>query len=88
MNRLPVSIIALTLSSASSWAVAQVDIYQSDAYSVEEMCAREAQQSAEGDYSQAYEQCIDKNQDNELYQPQDDQPDAEHEATSDHHQEI
>lgn len=86
MNRLPVSIVALTLSSASSWVVAQVDIYQSDAYSVEEMCAREAQQNADVDYSQAYEQCINKNQDNERYQSQDDSPDAEHEATSEHPQ--
>ncbi|WP_024461079.1 hypothetical protein [Marinimicrobium sp. LS-A18] len=86
MNRLPVSIVALTLSSASSWVVAQVDIYQSDAYSVEEMCAREAQQSADVDYSQAYEQCINKNQDNERYQSKDDKPDAEHETTSEHPQ--
>ncbi|WP_286804838.1 MULTISPECIES: hypothetical protein [unclassified Marinimicrobium] len=88
MNRLHLSIFALTLSSASSLVVAQVDIYQSDAYSVEEMCAREAQQSVETDYSQAYEQCIDKNQDNELYQSRDGNPSAEQETTSEHHQET
>ncbi|ROQ21086.1 hypothetical protein EDC38_1707 [Marinimicrobium koreense] len=88
MNRLHLSIFTLTLISASSLVVAQVDIYQSDAYSVEEMCAREAQQSVETDYSQAYEQCIDKNQDNELYQSRDGNPSAEQETTPEHHQET
>lgn len=46
---------------------AQVDIYQSDAYSVEEMCAREAEQTDTSDYSSAYENCIKKNQKNPMY---------------------
>lgn len=45
----------------------QIDIYQSDAYSLEEMCAREAEQS-ETDYSNAYESCIANNSDNPMYQ--------------------
>lgn len=45
----------------------QIDIYQSDAYSLEEMCAREAEQTP-ADYTGAYESCIEKNQDNPMYQ--------------------
>lgn len=45
---------------------AQIDIYQSDAYSLEEMCAREAEQTP-ADYTGAYESCIEKNQDNPMY---------------------
>lgn len=51
----------------STVAVAQIDIYQSDAYSVEEMCAREAAQNNSIDYSSAYENCIKKNQNNPRY---------------------
>ena len=46
----------------------QIDIYQSDAYSVEEMCAREAEQTP-ADYTGAYDSCIEKNQDKPMYQP-------------------
>lgn len=56
--------IFVFLSAASA---AQVDIYQSDAYSVEEMCAREAEQNDSIDYSSAYENCIKKNQNNPRY---------------------
>ena len=55
----------LALSAAS---LAQIDIYQSDAYSVEEMCARQAEQSDNTDYSNAYENCLQKNQNNPMYQ--------------------
>ncbi|WP_027329306.1 hypothetical protein [Marinimicrobium agarilyticum] len=58
------SFLFLILSTSS---FAQVDIYQSDAYSVEEMCAREAEQNDAADYSSAYENCIKKNQDNPMY---------------------
>lgn len=51
----------------STVAVAQIDIYQSDAYSVEEMCAREAAQNNSIDYGSAYENCIKKNQNNPRY---------------------
>jgi len=51
---------ALTISTAS---VAQIDIYQSDAYSVEEMCAREAEQNTSQEYTHAYESCLKKNRD-------------------------
>lgn len=57
--------IGLTLSTA---ALAQVDIYQSDAYSVEEMCAREAAQTEATDYGSAYERCIEKNRSKPMYQ--------------------
>ncbi len=46
----------------------QIDIYQSDAYSLEEMCAREAAQNTTTDYNSAYESCIAKNHDNPMYQ--------------------
>lgn len=46
----------------------QIDIYQSDAYSLEEMCAREAEQNTTMDYNSAYESCIAKNRDNPMYQ--------------------
>jgi hypothetical protein len=46
----------------------QIDIYQSDAYSLEEMCAREAAQNTTMDYNSAYESCIAKNRDNPMYQ--------------------
>lgn len=49
---------------------AQIDIYQSDAYSLEEMCAREAEQTP-ADYTGAYESCIEKNQDNPMYKTDD-----------------
>lgn len=57
------------MSVCGPQALAQVDIYQSDAYSVEEMCAREAEQATETDYSTAYDQCIEKNQNNAMYRP-------------------
>lgn len=47
---------------------AQVDIYQSDAYSVEEMCAREAEQNAEFDYTEAYDSCLANNRERPMYQ--------------------
>ncbi len=52
--------------AACSTAFAQIDIYQSDAYSLEEMCAREAEQNL-ADYANAYDACIEKNRDNPLY---------------------
>lgn len=64
-------------------AVAQVDIYQSDAYSVEEMCAREAEQNATPDYSTAYDQCLEKNRDNPMYRPGSENDLTESEPTPD-----
>ena len=58
-------VFSLTLHTVS---FAQIDIYQSDAYSVEEMCAREAEQSTEMDYTEAYEYCIQKNSERPMYQ--------------------
>lgn len=55
---------ALAISTIS---YGQIDIFQSDAYSVEEMCAREAEQNPV-DYTEAYDACIDKNRDNPMYQ--------------------
>lgn len=69
-----ICVIGLAFSTCTV-CVAQVDIYQSDAYSVEEMCAQEAKQSSAEDYSAAYEICIEKNSDNSLYQPDQNQPD-------------
>lgn len=56
--------------SLATWTVCfgQIDIYQSDAYSVEEMCAREAEQSTEMNYTEAYESCISKNSEKPMYQ--------------------
>lgn len=51
---------------ATTACFAQIDIYQSDAYSLEEMCAREAEQNL-ADYANAYDSCIEKNRDNPLY---------------------
>jgi hypothetical protein len=47
----------------------QIDIYQSDAYSVEEMCAREAEQEQDTlmNYPDAYEACIGRNRENPMY---------------------
>lgn len=53
--------------ATSTVCFGQIDIYQSDAYSLEEMCAREAEQTP-ADYTGAYESCIEKNQDNPMYQ--------------------
>lgn len=53
--------------AAGTVCFAQIDIYQSDAYSLEEMCAREAEQTPV-DYTGAYESCIEKNKDNPMYQ--------------------
>ncbi len=63
---------------------AQVDIFQSDAYSVEEMCAREAEQETERGYTDYYEYCIEQNRARPMYQsrheaahsPPRDQPDT------------
>lgn len=44
----------------------QIDIFQSDAYSVEEMCAREAEQNT--NYTEAYESCISQNSAKPMYQ--------------------
>ena len=46
---------------------AQIDIYQSDAYSVEEMCARQAEQNTEMDYANAYQLCISENHNKPMY---------------------
>ncbi len=67
MKALPFSRCCLCLA-LSTPCLAQVDIYQSDAYSVEEMCAREAQQAEATDYSNAYENCIEKNRNKPKYQ--------------------
>lgn len=74
MKALSACVFGLTFS-ACTVCVAQVDIYQSDAYSVEEMCAREAEQSDSEDYGSAYESCIEKNRDNSMYRPDQDNPD-------------
>ncbi len=68
MNRLLSHTLTLLLGIISTCATAQVDIYQSDAYSVEEMCAREAEQHTTSDYGNAYERCLDKNRDKPMYQ--------------------
>ena len=54
----------------ASVCAAQVDIYQSSAYSLEEMCAREAEQSSIADYYAAYQSCITQNRDREMYSPE------------------
>lgn len=61
--------------TACTVCFAQVDIYQSDAYSVEEMCAQEAEQSNAEYYSDAYEICIEKNRNNKMYQTEQNEPD-------------
>ncbi len=68
MKMLSSYVIGLAFSTCTV-CVAQVDIYQSDAYSVEEMCAQEAEQSNAKNYSDAYETCIEKNRDKKMYQP-------------------
>lgn len=67
MKALSISTYCLCLAFSAP-CLAQVDIYQSDAYSVEEMCAREAEQAKAADYSSAYESCIEKNSNNSMYQ--------------------
>ncbi|WP_347331760.1 hypothetical protein [Marinimicrobium locisalis] len=67
MKALSFSAYCLCLA-LSAPCLAQVDIYQSDAYSVEEMCAREAEQAKATDYSSAYENCIEKNSNKPMYQ--------------------
>ncbi len=66
MKILPYCIVG-SLFMASTACFGQIDIFQSDAYSVEEMCAREAEQDPV-DYADAYDVCIEKNQDNPMYQ--------------------
>lgn len=66
MKILPFCIAGFSLAF-STVCFGQIDIFQSDAYSVEEMCAREAEQNPE-DYAGAYETCIDKNRENPMYQ--------------------
>ncbi len=53
-------LVAALLAALCPPSLAQIDIYQSDAYSAEEVCAREAEQDTTSDYSQAYEQCLEK----------------------------
>lgn len=60
--------VAAIVFGVGSVSIAQVDIYQSDAYSVEEMCAREAEQNESADYSEAYDSCIENNRDKPMYQ--------------------
>ena len=74
---------------ANTACFAQNDIYQSNAYSVEEMCAQEAKQYSDKDYSGTYETCIDQNQERPLYQTDrinldPPQPDLNTELTSEH----
>lgn len=71
--------------SACTVCVAQVDIYQSDAYSVEEMCAREAEQRDSEDYGSAYENCIENNRDNSMYRS--DQDNLDHRDHGEEHSE-
>lgn len=66
MKILPGCIFGFSLA-ISTVCFGQIDIFQSDAYSVEEMCAREAEQDPV-DYAEAYDSCIDKNRDNPMYQ--------------------
>ena len=75
MKRLFTFVVVLSFMVCTS-CFAQIDIYQSDAYSVEEMCAREAEQSTALDYSEAYDACITKNGDNPIYQSGQDSADV------------
>ncbi|MGD8176007.1 hypothetical protein [Marinimicrobium sp. ARAG 43.8] len=43
--------------------LAQIDIYQSDAYSAEEVCARDAEQASTNDYNESYETCLNRQRD-------------------------
>lgn len=61
MKRLLLQAPTLLLGILGTVALAQEDIYQNDAYSVEEMCAQEAEQNDSSDYSQAYDECLSKN---------------------------
>lgn len=63
--------------------LAQIDIYQSDAYSLEEMCARQAEQETTMDYNDAYESCITDNSDNPMYQADQNNADVHHSESSD-----
>lgn len=63
--------------------LAQIDIYQSDAYSLEEMCARQAEQETTMDYNDAYESCITDNSDNPMYQAGQNNADVHHSDSSD-----
>lgn len=69
MKTLATCIIGFTLINCAL-CFGQVDIYQSDAYSVEEMCAREAEQEQNEslDYGTAYDACISKNAEKPMYQ--------------------
>lgn len=66
MKMLSCCVFGVALATGTA-CFGQIDIYQSDAYSLEEMCAREAEQTP-ADYTGAYESCIEKNQDNPMYQ--------------------
>ena len=66
MKILSCYVLGFSLTTCSV-CFAQIDIFQSDAYSVEEMCAREAQQSTSMDYTEAYESCIRRNGDKPMY---------------------
>lgn len=85
MNRLFLQAPALLLVTFGTVALAQVDIYQSDAYSAEEMCAREAEQHDSSDYSRAYEQCLSKNRDKSRHQPEQEVASTEEEQTEPAH---
>ena len=67
MKTLSFCVLGFSLATCTV-CLGQIDIYQSDAYSVEEMCAREAEQSTSMDYTQAYESCIQKNSSRPQYQ--------------------
>ncbi len=83
MNRLIPQTTPLLLFLISALATAQVDIYQSDAYSVEEICAREAAQPGTPDYSQAYKHCLAKNRDKPIDQAGNDTATREPHSNSD-----
>lgn len=59
------------------FCVAQVDIYQSDAYSVEEMCARHAEQNTAVEYNKAYNACIEENGGNPMYEADQEEADMQ-----------
>lgn len=83
MNHLLSRTLPLLLGITSTYAMAQVDIYQSDAYSVEEMCAREAEQHTTSDYDNAYDDCLNKNRDEPMYQSNAESSPKESEPTPD-----
>lgn len=84
MKILPFCVLGLSFATCAV-CLAQPDIYQSDAYSVEEMCAREADQATTTDYTDAYETCVEKNRNKSMYQS--DQNDVDVQLSDESHTE-